>query len=447
MASKVIKIRKGANVKLKGDAPLKLIAEASSSVYALKPTDFHGLTPKLSVKQGDKVKVGSTVFFDKKRPQIKFTSPVSGVVKEIVRGAKRKILEVLIENDGKMTCESFKVDTKDRASIIQALTSSGLWPFIRQRPFSTIANPEQTPKSIFISGFNSNPLAPDYNFILNGEKQAIQSAIDALSLLTDGKIYLGLPKNNAAEDLKGLSNVQVNTFDGPHPAGNVGIQIHHISPINKGDLIWYVDVQNLVNIGKFLSTGKYDASKKIALAGSSLSERGYFNVISGAQISSITQDRVNNDAARYISGNPFTGSQIAKDGYLGFYDDQITILNEVQDAEMFGWIIPSPKKKSFSRAFFSWLTPNKSYELNTSMNGEERAFVVSGQYEKLLPMDVLPVQLLKSILIEDVELMENLGIYEVAPEDFALCEFACTSKQDAQKIIRKGLDIVQKEFE
>ncbi len=448
MSNRVIKLNKGADVRLKGEANKTIIAEIASTLYALKPTDFSGITPKLNVRVGDKVKRGTTVFFDKKRPEIKFASPTSGTIKDIVRGDKRKILEIIVQADQKNTSETFKkVDLlkADAAQIISTLTSAGLWPFIIQRPFDIIAQPTDKPKAIFISGFDSNPLAPDYALCFKDAHEDFQFAIDVLNKLSSGGVFLSL-KDGGNSQLSSLKNAKINHFKGPHPAGNVGVQIHHLNPINKGDVVWTVSLQGLAAIGKFVRTGEYDVSKTIALTGSSCTETGYFKVNSGAAVESIIDQRTSTENTRFISGNPFTGKKITPQGYLGFYDMQITCLPEVIDPEFFGWIIPKLSKKSFSRAFFSWLMPNKTYDLNTSMNGEERAFVVSGQYERFLPMDILPVQLIKSILINDIELMENLGIYEVAPEDFALCEFACTSKQEVQSIIRMGLDNLQKEF-
>ena len=449
MANQVIKIRKGADIKLKGAAPLTIKKDVTSNTYALKPTDFHGVIPKLVVKQGDNVKAGSILFYDKYNEAVKFASPVSGEVIEINRGAKRKLLEIVVLADKEILYESFPATNPESLSkeqVISQLCQAGLWPFIRQRPFSVIANPTDEPKSIFISGFDTNPLAPDYEFILKDKKEELQTAINALSKLTNGKINIGISSKSSSSIFNDLKGVQVSSFSGPHPAGNVGVQIHHLDPINKGETVWYLDAQNLLYIGRLFLHGKHDVSKTIAITGSEAKDPAYFNILTGIQIESVLENQLTSESTRIISGNALSGDQVEIKGYLGYYHDQITLLPEVQAPQMFGWITPNLNKLSFSRALPSFLFPNKKYELTTSMNGEERAYVVSGQYEKFLPMDIYPVHLIKSILTNDIEKMEQLGIYEVAPEDFALCEFACTSKQEVQKIVREGLDVIQKEF-
>lgn len=444
-----IKIRKGVNIRLKGAAEKVIASAAPPSSYSVKPADFHNLVPKLVVQPGDEVKAGSVLFYDKYNENIRFVSPVSGEVTEIVRGEKRKLLEVRILPDKETNYEKFETADPNKITaeqINKSLLHSGLWPFLRQRPYDVIANPERKPKAIFISSFNSAPLAPDYDFAVHGQGDFFQTGLDALAKLCEGKVYLNL---NAAEKTSGVfrnaKNVQISYFSGPHPSGNVGVQIHHLNPINKGEVIWCVNPQDVIIIGKLFKEGKYDASRIIALTGSSVKKPRYFKTIIGANIKEFIQDNIEPGNLRYISGNILTGKKINPDGHLGFYDDQITVIPEGDKQEFLGWITPGLNKFSVSRSFCSWLMPNKEYALDTNLHGEDRPFVLTGQYEQVFPMNIYPQQLLKAIIIGDLELMENLGIYEVAPEDFALCEFVCTSKINSQEIVRKGLDYVQKE--
>ena len=440
---KTIKIRKGLNINLVGEAD-KVVSTFNSETFSIKPPDFHGSIPKLILKQGAEVKSGTPIYFDKNSPDVKFCAPVSGEIAEIVRGEKRRILEVRILADQEIKYEDFgAANPNDLSSddVKAKMLASGVWPFVRQRPYDIIANPNEKPKAIFISGFDSNPLAADVDFILQDKKEEFQAGIDALKKLTDGKIHLGLKPNHAANSvLNSAQGVEVNTFKGPHPAGNVGVQIHHTDPINKGERVWYVAPQDVLIIGRLFLTGKFDASKIIAFAGSEVKKPKYYKTVFGASIKNLVEGNINEGVNRYISGNPLTGSRIEKDGYLGAYDTSISVIPEGTESRFFGWITPNFDKLSASRTMFSWLMPNKKYTLDTNLNGEDRAFVVTGQYEKVFPFDIYPVYLLKAILTQDIEKMENLGIFEVAPEDFALCEFVCTSKMQLQKLVRKGLD-------
>ena len=444
-----VKISKGADIKLKGTADRVYANIPRSNYYAVKPTDFHLLTPKMVVRKDDYVRAGDVLFYDKNCEVIKFTSPISGQVAGIVRGAKRKILEVVITAQDHIEYKSFEkrdLPSLDRQTIINDLLLSGLWPMIRQRPFGTIANPDDSPKSIFISGFDSSPLAPDNDFIFHGDRDLFQLGLDIVSQLSNGTTHLNLDGNsNPSHAFKNAKGVQVNNIYGPHPAGNVGVQMHHVDPINKGDVIWYLSPQDIVTIARFFRDGKYDASKIIALTGSKVKKPRYYRVIQGVSITEIVKDNLIAGDKRFISGNVLTGTEIKEDGYIGFYDFQISIIKEGNYSEFLGWLLPGFHKFSLSRTFFSWLSSKKEYELDSNTHGEERAFVMTGQYEKYIPIDVFPVQLIKSILIEDIELMEHLGIYEVDPEDFALCEFACTSKISVQSIVRRGLDLIKKE--
>ncbi|MAQ47758.1 MAG: NADH:ubiquinone reductase (Na(+)-transporting) subunit A [Flavobacteriales bacterium] len=444
-----VKISKGADIKLKGSADRVYANVANSKYYAIKPSDFHLLTPKMVVKVGDYVEAGDILFYDKNLEVIKFTSPVSGSVIDIVRGAKRKILEVVIEAETDIKYKQFEIGdlaNLNKQQIIDHMLNAGLWPLIRQRPFATIANPMESPKAIFISGFDSSPLAPDNDFIFHGDDYLFQLGLDLITQICDGTTHLNLDGNsNPAKVFRTAKGVQINHVFGPHPAGNVGVQIHHIDPINKGDVVWYLTPQDILTIAKFFKDGRYDASKIIALTGAKVKKPRYYRVIQGTSIAPIVADNTHEGEKRFITGNVLTGERINADGYLGFYDFQISVITEGNYSEFFGWLLPGFHKYSLSRTFFSWLNSKHEYDLDSNNHGEERAYVVTGQYESYMPIDIFPVQLIKAILIEDIELMENLGIYEVDTEDFALCEYACTSKIPVQSIIRRGLDIIKKE--
>ncbi|MBL4657374.1 MAG: Na(+)-translocating NADH-quinone reductase subunit A [Flavobacteriales bacterium] len=447
--AETVKIRKGLNIKLKGEAEKVYLEVPISETVALKPTDFTGVRVNLLCKVGDEVKAGTALFADKDNENVVFTSPVSGEVVEIKRGAKRKILEIKVLADKEITYEAFKQadpENLSRDEIIEWMLKSGVWPVLKQRPFEIIANPDETPKAIFISAFNSAPLAADNDFILHGHGEEFQTGLNAVSKLSGGKVHLNI--NADATTSKVFTNatgVQINKISGPHPAGNVGVQIHHIDPVSKGDVVWHLTPQDVLMIGRLFIGGKYDASRVVALSGSEVKKTRYHKTIIGTSIKNMIAENVQSENARYISGNVLTGTRIEADGYLGFYDTQVTVIPEGNEPRFMGWLAPNFGIFSMSRTFFSWLTPSKEYALNSNMNGEERAYVVTGQYEQVLPMDIHPVHLIKSIMIGDVEQMENLGIYEVAEEDFALCEYVCTSKMDVQDLIREGLDMVKRE--
>lgn len=449
--SEVIKIRKGLDIKLKGEADKIFIKAPRTKTYAVKPADFPFLTPKIVAKPCVEVKVGSTLFYDKYRPEIKYSSPVSGIVTKIVRGERRRIIEIVIEDDGKDTAESFKQgdpNSMSREEVVQNLLESGIWPVIKQRPYGIVASPEDEPRDIFISGFDSGPLAPDFDFIMKEKEKDFQVGIDALRKLTEGKIHLGLDADYpAAKAYTDAKNVEKHYFKGPHPAGNVGIQIHKIAPINKGEKVWTVKPQDVVMIGRLFQTGQYDPNVVVALCGSEVTKPVYYKLIRGAAVSSITEGNLTEDNVRIISGNVLSGKKVDPEGHIGYSDSQVTVIPEGDYYEMFGWIMPGFNKFSVSRSFFSWLTPNKEYRLDTNLHGGERAFVMTGEYEKVFPMDIYPVHLLKSILVEDIDKMEQLGIYEVVEEDMALCEFVCTSKTPVQSILKDGLKLMMKELE
>lgn len=444
------KLKKGLDIRLEGRAEKTIATYEKCSLYGVKPVDFPGLVPKLTVKEGDLVMAGSPLFQDKIRPEILFTSPVSGKVRSVVRGDRRMLLEVVIEKDKNEYIDFGKSDPSGLTGdeVKEKLLISGLWPSIRQRPYHVVANPADSPKAIFISGFDTSPLAPDYKYITdNLQIQLFKTGINALRKLTEGKIHLILNgRGEASETLKDAGGTEISYFSGPHPAGNVGVHIHHLDPVNKGEIVWFVNLQDVFTIGRLFEEGVYRNERIVALTGSEVRHPQYFKVISGASVSGMLSGNVGSGKLRYISGNVLTGSTIGPEGYLGYYDSQVTVIPEGDYYEFFGWITPGANKFSFSRTFLSSILPSKTYKFDTNFHGGERAFVMTGQYEKVVPMDIFPMQLLKAILAEDIDLMENLGIYEIAEEDFALCEFICPSKIEIQSIVRKGLDLMIKEM-
>ncbi|KGL59543.1 MULTISPECIES: Na(+)-translocating NADH-quinone reductase subunit A [unclassified Polaribacter] len=447
--SKDIRIKKGLDIKLIGGAEKTTKAISLSSVYAVKPENFHGITPKLVAKEGTKVKAGDTLFYSKSDERILFPSPVSGKVVEVIRGARRKVLTVKIAADAKQAYKNFETRDAENMSAEEVknyLFDAGCWPFIKQRPYDIVANPNQAPKAIFVSAYASAPLAADLDFTLAGKTAELQAAITAVSKLTEGKVHISIGANGNSP-LSELNGVEIHKVSGPHPSGNVGTQIAKIDPINKGEVVWVIAPQDLVIIGELLLTGKFNATRTVALTGSKFSKPQYVTAIAGANIADLVADNLENDNTRIISGNVLSGVQVKEDGFIGYYDNQITAIPEGDDYEFFGWNKPIFNKISTSRALtFSWLTPNKKYDLNTNTNGEHRAFVVTGSYENVFPLDIYPMQLLKAFMYKDLDEMEALGGYEIAPEDFALTEFICVSKQPHQQIIREGLDLMREEL-
>ncbi len=450
--SNAISIKRGLDIKLKGSAEKITGPETRSNVYAVKPTDFIGLTPKLSVRQGDEVLAGTSLFYDKNNPEIFFPSPVSGEVLEIKRGAKRKILEVLVLADKEIHYLDYgKADSASmtREEVIDKLVKAGLWSLIRQRPFSIIPDYTSLPKAIHISAFNSNPLAPDMDYVIRGNEALFQKGIDVITKLSDNVNLNISGKTGYSKEFESVKGVKINRFVGPHPAGNIGVQVSKLGPINKGESIWYLYPAEVLMIARLFETGKVDLRKKIALTGSEVKAPQYFDVIVGTSISSVVQKSVANTNVRYISGNPLSGTKVELDGFLSFYDDQITVLPEGNKLDFLlteGWFSLGLNKFSISKSYFSWLMPNKEYSLTTNMNGEKRSFVVTGEMEKVFPFDIYPMQLIKSIMINDIDSMEQLGIYEVDAEDFALCEFVNTSKIDIQDIVRTGMENLREEL-
>jgi len=446
-----IRIKKGLDIKLIGEAD-KTVEQAIISNYCtVRPEDFHGVIPKLVAKEGTLVNAGSILFYDKSQEAVKFLSPVSGKIVEVVRGPKRRIDAIKIAADKTQAFEDFgkfNVEASKPEDIKAHLLASGCWPFIKQRPYDVIANPEKSPKAIFVSAYASAPLAADLDFTLQGKEAELQSAVSALGKLTEGKVHVSVGKNGNSP-LADLSGITLHKVSGPHPSGNVGTQINKIDPVNKGEVVWTVNPQDLVVIGELLLTGKFNVERIVALVGSSVEKPRYFKTLAGSEISTIIYDKgvakKGND--RIISGNVLSGKQIDPDGSLDYYSNVVSVIPEGDDYEFFGWNKPVFNKVSTSRALtFSWLNPNKKFDLNTNTNGEHRAFVTTGTYEEVFPLDIFPLQILKACMYQDLDEMEALGMYEVAPEDFSLTEFVCVSKQPHQKIIRQGLDLMLKEI-
>lgn len=446
---RVVKIKKGLDIQLQGIPEPRISNAPDSELYAIVPDDFVGITPKVIVKPGDKVMAGSPIFYDKSRPDILVTSPVSGEIAAVERGERRKVMKITIKPDtahqavdfGKHSLGSMKGD-----EIKELLLKSGIFAFIKQRPYDIVANPDTKPRDIFVTAFDSAPLAPSYSLILNQEKQHLETGLQALSKLTDGKVYVGVSVHDSIETTAGT----VVAFDGPHPAGNVGVQINHIAPVNKGETVWTMNALDVLFIGRLLDYGKVDFSRIVAVTGSEITDPHYVRSCAGASIASIIKGMVKpaDYEQRYISGNVLTGVNIGADGYLGATHSQITVIPEGNNCnEFLGWASLNPHKYSTSHSYFSWLLGKKRrYAIDARIRGGERAIIMSDEYDRVFPMDIYPEYLIKAILAFDIDKMESLGIYEVAPEDFALCEFVDTSKLELQKIVRTGLDRLLKEM-
>jgi Na+-transporting NADH:ubiquinone oxidoreductase subunit A len=445
-----IRIKKGLDINLVGAAQKETNVLKDSDSYQINLDDFHGIVPKLLLKQGEKVKAGQGLFFNKDNEEMLFVSPVSGVIDEIKRGARRRVLTITIKADGTDSTEKLQTVNLENDSadqIKKALLAGGCWPFIKQRPYDIIANPADTPKGIFISGLDTAPLAADLDYTLAGSEKYLQAAVTALGKLTSGSVHISVKGSSSV--LAGLEGVQLHTVSGPHPAGLVGTLINKVDPINKGERVWTVNAADLEIIGKLLLEGEFDGSRTIAVAGSGVSKPSYVRVKLGAEIKTVLDAAggLTDENVRVINGNVLTGTGVASFRYLRFYNNSVTVIPEGNDYELFGWAKPVSNKVSITRALtLSWLNKRKKYNLNTNTNGEHRAFVLTGQYEQVFPLDIYPMQLLKSCMIKDLDEMEQLGLYEVAPEDFALTEFVCVSKQPHQKIIREALDLLHKEI-
>ena len=444
----VIKIKKGLDINLKGKASEVLLNGGKSETYAIVPDFYSGVLPKVVAKVGDKVKAGSVLMIDKNRPEIKFVSPVSGEVTAVNRGAKRKVLSIVVTPDAQIEYEEFgkkNVASLKGDEVKEAMLNAGMWPFVMQRPYDIVATPGETPRDIFVSAFYSAPLAPDFNYLVKGQEADFQTGLDALAKLTSGKVYVGIRKGSAVQQVKGVELVEV---EGPHPAANASVLINHTKPINKGETVWTVDPANVIIIGRLFNKGIADFSRKVVITGSETTEQGYMQAISGCTIKSLLGGRVATDAhIRIISGNVLTGTKVTMEDYLGAYDNQITVIPEGDEThEFLGFAMPRTDQYSMSHSYFSWLMGKKEYVLDARIKGGKRAMIMSNEYDKVFPLDIYPEYLLKAIIAFDIDKMENLGIYEVAPEDFALCEFVDTSKIELQKIVRDGLTLLYKEM-
>lgn len=445
----VIKLRKGLNINLKGKAEKKMVLTSFSDEYALIPSDFAGVTPKVVVKEGDHVLAGEALFLNKACPEVKFASPVSGTVSAVLRGERRKVLCVKVKAD--KVQQSFDFGKKDVAAldgeaVKQALLEAGLFGYINQLPYAVATTPDSAPKAIFVSVLRDMPLAADFEVEYRGNEAALQAGLTALSRIAP--VHVGIGSGQAASPLTALRDVETHVFDGPCPAGNVGVQVNHVAPVSKGEVVWTVEPTAVIFFGRLFLTGKVDLRRTIAVAGSMVSEPSYTEAPVGAPLADILRGRLKTqDHIRVINGNPLTGSKASLDGYLGAHTSEVTVIPEGDDKdEMFGWIMPRTNEFSVSRSYLSWLLgKNREYDLDARIKGGKRHMIMSGEYDKVLPMDILGEYLIKAIIAGDIDKQEELGIYEVAPEDFALAEFVDSSKLLLQKIVREGLDILRKE--
>lgn len=445
----LIKLRKGLDINLKGKAAAEVMSVKEPGFYALIPDDFTGVTPKVVVKEQEYVMAGGPLFVDKNHPELKFVSPVSGVVTSVERGARRKVMSITVEAAAEQDYEEFgkkDVSKMSGEQVKEALLNGGMFAFIKQRPYDVVADPTVAPRAIFVSAFDSNPLAPEFEMALKGEEANFQTGLDALAKMA--KTYLSISVKQNAAALTQAKNVEINVFDGPHPAGNVGVQINHIAPVNKGETVWTIDPQAVIFIGRLFNTGHVDMTRTVAVTGSEVKKPAYCKLKVGALLTNVFAGNVNTSCElRYISGNVLTGKQIAANGFLGAFHSQVTVIPEGNDVhEMLGWIMPRFNEFSTSRSYFSWLMGKKEYRLDARIKGGERHMIMSNEYDRVLPMDIMPEYLIKAIIVGDIDQMEALGIYEVAPEDFAICEFVCSSKMELQRIVREGLDMLRREM-
>lgn len=445
----VIKLRKGLDINLKGKPAQEFMSVKEPGFYALIPDDFTGVKPKVVVKEQEYVMAGGPLFVDKNHPEVKFVSPVSGVVTSVERGERRKVLNIVVEAATEQDYEEFgKMDPAKMSGqqVKAALLNAGMFAFIRQRPYDVIADPTTEPKAIFVSAFDSAPLAPDFELSLKGEEKNFQTGLDALSKMA--KTYLGISVKQQSAALTQAKNVTVTAFDGPHPAGNVGVQINHTAPISKGETVWTLSGEAVLFIGRLMNTGRVDLTRTVAVTGSEVLKPAYCKLKVGALLTDVLKGKVaTGKDLRYISGNVLTGKQIAPNGFLGAFHNQVTVIPEGdENNELLGWIMPRFNQYSVNHSYFSWLMGKKEYAIDARIKGGERHMIMSGEYDRVFPMDIYPEYLVKAIIAGDIDRMEALGIYEVAPEDFALCEFVCSSKVEVQRIVRAGLDMLRAEM-
>ena len=445
----VIKLRKGLDINLKGKAAKQKFSVKAAAQYALVPDDFVGMTPKVVVREGDKVKAGDALFVNKKQTDVKFASPVSGVVQAVVRGDRRKVLRVVVEADKDQQYVDFgqkQVASLDGDAVVKALLEAGLFGYINQLPYAVSTTPDQKPRAVFVSALRDMPLAGDFEYELQGNEEDFQTGLTVLSKVAP--VYLGIGAKQTSKALTGAKDVEVNVFDGPCPAGNVGVQVNNIAPVNKGEVVWTVDPTAVIFFGRLFRTGKVDLRRLVAVAGSEITKPEYAEVLVGQPIADLLEGKLAaKDHVRIINGNPLTGRKATKDDFVGGHTSEITVIPEGDNVdEMLGWILPRTNDFSVSRSYFSWLFgKNKEYALDARVKGGERHMIMSGEYDKVLPMDIYAEYLIKAIIAGDIDRMEQLGIYEVAPEDFAVAEFVDSSKLELQHIVRQGLDMLRKE--
>ena len=460
--------KKGFDIKILGAATLEHpIESVRSSTYAVKPKDFVGMMPipKVIVEEGESLKAGDPLFYDKKRPEVIYAAPVSGEMLRIQRGEKRSINEVILLADKEIEYRQYdlpNLDTVSREDLVTFLLGSGAWPFIRQRPFDIVAEHDKTPKAIFVTTFDTAPLAPGFNLTVAGKEAEFQKGLDVLKLLSGGEVHVALDGRSGADvapEFMNLEGVTRHWFAGPHPAGNVGVHIHHVDPVNAGETVWHLDAHGVLVLGTLFTKGIFDTERIVALTGYEINQPRFVRAHQGICLENLvsevkfkeqhnTTDKegnlvvVDRKAVRLVSGDPLTGKEVEPSGYLGFFDDQITTIEEGDYYELFGWLLPRKGHPTINRTFPGGFVSSSVYKADTQQNGELRAFVVSGEYENVLPMDIYPQHLLRAILANDYEKMEGLGILELGEEDVALCEYVCTSKHPVQKTLREGLDMI-----
>ena len=449
----VIKLRKGLDIRLRGKAAEEKITLKSNGQYALVPDDFEGVTPRVVVKEGDHVKAGDALFVNKLYPEVKFASPVSGTVKAVERGERRKVLYVKVEADAQQEYVDYgkkDVSKMDGQAVVDALLEAGIFGYINQLPYAVSTNPQTLPKAIFVSALRDKPLACDFEYEVKEQEQDFVTGLTALSKIAKTYVGLGIQPDLQAELQKREVEkvVELTVFDGPCPAGNVGVQVNHLDPVNKGEVVWTIgDPTVVLFIGRLMNTGKVDLHRTVALCGSEVKKPVHVDMLVGEELSTLLSNSYDADHhVRIINGNVLTGRQTTKDGFLGAHASEITVIPEGDDADEFaGWAMPRLKQFSVNHSYFSWLFPKRQYALDARVKGGERHMIMSGEYDRVLPMDIYGEYLIKAIIAGDIDKMEQLGIYEVAPEDFALAEFVDSSKLELQRIVREGLDNLRKE--
>lgn len=445
--AKVIKLRKGLDIRLKGGAEKVKKDVGLGDELGLSPESFPGLSPKVIVREGDHVKAGDALFANKKCPSVLFASPVSGIVTSVIRGERRKVLSVKVKPDARQAYTDFgvkDVEVMSSSEVIDSLLAAGLFGYINQLPYAVSTTPEVLPKAIFVSALRDKPLAADFEFELEGNEHDFQTGLTALSKIA--KTYLGIGRGQSSECLRRAKDVEVNIFDGPCPAGNVGVHVNHIDPVNKGEIVWTVDPSAVIFFGRLFNKGFVDLHRTVAVVGSEVARPAYVNAMVGQKISTLVDGNISGGNVRIINGNVLTGKKCEPCDFLDAHASEVTVIPEGDDAnELFGWIRLRLNQYSVSHSYLSWLAKGKEYALDARVKGGERHMIMSGEYDKVLPMDIYGEYLVKAIIAGDIDKMEELGIYEVAPEDFALAEFVDSSKLELQSIVRKGLDMLRKE--